>query len=198
MTRLKNQKSARASAPKNRYCAGAKLSEHKFLRLLHGYAHGVPLKQLEPTTHVSGKTIRGTYRAFRLQLPEAAQHHPDRFGGAGVILASESRDELIESVKRSPRFRRHRAHHAPRMKCLVEEHALATEKLIRLICALDLRAAELDEANLRALAEGVRTSRPRDSLQQLIKRIPGANLHRHPQHRLYHDYRRFLLKCPLG
>lgn len=183
--------------PKNRYCAGAKLSEHKFLRLLHGYAHGVPLKQLEPTTHVSGKTIRSRYRAFRLHLLEAAQQHPDRFGGAGAILESESRDELIESVKRSPRFRRHRAHHAPRMICPIEEHILATEKLIRIICALDLRATELDEAILRALAEGIRTSRAREPLQQLVTRIPKAKVHSHPELRLYEDFRRQLLKNPM-
>ena len=133
-----------------------------------------------------------------MHLPEAAVHHSNRFGGAGVILESRSREELIQAVKHSPRFRRHRAQHAPRMKCPVEEHALATEKLIRLICALDLRAAELDGANLRALAEGIQSSRPRDPLQQLASRIPKAKVHSHPGLRLYEDLRWHLLKNPLG
>jgi hypothetical protein len=195
---VKKQKRARKEALKNRYFAGAKLSEHKFLRLLRGYAEGLTIQELAKTTHVSGKTIRATYRALRERLAEAAYAHPERFGGAANLLLHESANHLIHAVQRSPAFRRYRRHHAPRLSCPVEEQALATEKLVRLVYTLDLRGLDVDETVIEALANGITQLRPRDPLQKLAEFIPAAKPHAHPTMRLYEDYRRYLLKNPLG
>lgn len=198
MPPIKKQKTERKHAPKNRYYAGAKLSEHKFLRLLHGFAEGVPLQELKPTTHVSGKTIRATYRALRRHLPNAAQAHPERFGGAAQILKHGEATHLIQSVRKSPKFRRYSKRHAPRLSCSLEEQALATEKLVRLVCALDLRNVDIDDAVIDGLAGGIAQLSPRAPLERLAEFIPGAKPHAHPTLRLYEDYRRYLLKNPLG
>ncbi len=200
----KKQKSAGASPRRNRYCAGAKLSEHKFLRLLHGYAHALPIQALEPTTHVSGKTIRATYRVLRQTLADAAIAHPAMFGEAGRILMHERVPALMHAVRHSRRFKRHRQHHAPRLSCPVEESHLVMEKIVRLLCALDLRDIPLDEdddavADLTAhLREAVPRLHPRAPKQDLAAFVPGAKPFAHAELRLYEDYRRYLLKNPLG
>jgi hypothetical protein len=183
---------------KNRYCAGAKLSEHKFLRILHGFAEGMTVQELERTTHVSGKTIRATYRALRQNLARAIIIEPDKFGGAANLLLHESANHLLLAVQRSPAFRRYRRRHAPRLSCPVEELALATEKLVRLIYTLDLRGLDIDETVIEALANGITQLRQRDPLQKMADFIPAAKPHAHTSLRLYEDYRRFLLKNPLG
>lgn len=204
MARAKNQKAARVRAPKNRYCAGAKLSEHKFLRVLHGYAHGLPLQAMESRTHVSGKTIRVTYANLRAHLPVAITAHPERFSGAGTLLAHHEAPALFHAARRSPMFRRHRRHHAPRMKCPDEELEHVHEAVVRLLCALDLRELGVDQDDDAArqivlkLAEALPRVHPREPLQKLAAFIPGAKAHAHPELRLYEDYRRYLLKKPLG
>lgn len=72
------------------------------------------------------------------------------------------------------------------------------EKLVRLICTLDLRNVEIDDAVMDGLAEGIVRLRPRDPPERLAEFIPGARTHAHPSLRLYEDYRRHLLKNPMG
>jgi hypothetical protein len=156
------------------------------------------IQEFEKTMHVSGKTIRDTYRALRERLAEAVFVEPEKFGGAANLLLHESADHLIHAVQRSPAFRRHRRHHAPRLSCPVEEQALATEKLVRLVYTLDLRGLDIDETAIEALANGITQLRQRDPLQKLAEFIPGAKPHAHASMRLYEDYRRYLLKNPLG
>jgi len=200
----KKQKSAGASPRRNRYYAGAKLSEHKFLRLLHGYAHGTPLQALEPTTHVSGKTIRATYANLRAHLPIAISAQPERFSGAGAVLSHHETPALFHAARRSPVFRRHRRHHAPRLKCPDEELEHIHEITVRLLCALDLRSVGLHEDESIAgeivlrLADAVPQLHPREPLHKLADFIPGAKPFAHAEQRLYEDYRRYLLKNPLG
>lgn len=75
---------------------------------------------------------------------------------------------------------------------------------VRLLCALDLRAFALqDDEDTREeiigrLADGVTRLRHRDPLQRLAEFIPNVRPHAHPGLRLYEDYRRYLLKNPLG
>ena len=199
---VKKQKSAGASPRRNRYYAGAKLSEHKFLRLLHGYAHGVPLQALEPTTHVSGKTIRLTYRTLRVRLPVASNNERQRFARAGDYLfgdgsiTAEAR-QAFTAVERTRRFSRYIQRHAPRLSSCEEEQAYLIEKLIRIFCALDLRGVEVDARLLAQIADAFTALHPRDPLQKLADLIPGARPHAHPELRLYEDYRRYLLKNPI-
>lgn len=203
MERAKNQKSERRTALCNRYSVGAKLSEHKFLRLLHGYAHGVPLQAMERRTHVSGRTIRTTYANLRAHLPVAITAHPERFSGAGIVLAHHETPALVHAARRSPVFRRHRRHHAPRLKCPDEELEHVHEAVVRLLCALDLRGVGLNEDEnatrdvVLRLADALPRLHPRDPPQNLAEIIPGARPCAHPEMRLYEDYRRYLLKNPL-
>lgn len=204
MGEQKEKSSARKRAAKNRYCAGAKLSEHKFLRILRGFAEGIPIQALEATTRVSGKTIRATYKALRANLVHAALEHPDRFGGAGHLLFHDHAHCLLYSMRHSPHFRRHRRHHAPRLSCAEEEQRFVTEAAVRLFCALDLREWPLhedEEAKVKVLirlTETLPRLRARDPLHRLAELIPQARPHAHPTLRLYEDYRRYLLKNPLA
>lgn len=197
-------KKARNSAPRNRYYVGAKLSEHKFLRLLRGFAEGKPINVLEPSTHVSDKTIRATYGALRAHLPIAISKHPESFSGAGLVLIHPEAPALFHAARHSPIFRRHRRHHAPRLKCPDEEMEHIHETAVRLLCALDLREVGLhkDEHAVRdillRLADTVPRLSPREPLQKLAAFIPGAKPFAHPELKFYEDYRRCLLKNPLG
>lgn len=197
MGTVKKQKRARTSALKNRYYAGAKLSEHKFLRILHGFAEGMTIQELEKTTHVSGKTIRTTYRALRTRLAEAVFEEPEKFGGAGLLLADDTGNQMLSAVAKSTVMRRNRKRHAPRMSCPIAEQALISETLVRLVCTVDLRHVEIEERVIEALALGITQLRPRHPLQRLAAFIPGARPHAHPSLQLYGDYRRYLLKNSL-
>jgi hypothetical protein len=197
------QKTGRRITPRNRYVAGAKLSEHKFLRILHGYAESTPIKALEPTTHVSGKTIRNTYRVLRTNLPTAAQCDRARFSHAGVYLfegegiTPEAR-RIIASIERTRRFSRYIKRHAPRLSSVEEERLFVLEKAVRIFCALDLRGLEVNERMMAQIAEAFTALKPGDPLQKLADFIPGARPHAHSELRLYEDYRCSLLKNPLG
>ena len=199
---VEKQKRGRRYAPRNRYVAGAKLSEHKFLRVLHGFAESTPIKVLEPTTHVSGKTIRTTYGTLRAHLPVATQRERTRFSHAGVYLfedesvAPEGR-RIIASIERTRRFSRYFKRQAPRVSA-DDEHLFLLEKAVRIFCALDLRGMEVDDRLLAQIAEAFTALRPSEPLQKLAEFIPGAKPHAHPELRLYEDYRRYLLKNPLG
>ncbi|WP_046478090.1 hypothetical protein [Candidatus Filomicrobium marinum] len=179
------------------------MSEHKFLRILQGYAEGTPIQALAPTTHVSGKTIRATYATLRAHLPVAISTQPERFSGAGLVLSHHETPALFHAARRSPVFRRHRRRHAPRLKCPDEELEHVYEITVRLLCALDLREVSFHEDGsavreiVLRLAEAVPRLHPRAPLQKLAALIPGAKPHAHPELRLYEDYRRYLLKNPL-
>lgn len=173
------------------------------MRLLHGFAESTPIKTLEPTTHVSGKTIRSTYGTLRAHLPIATQRERARFSHAGVYLfedegiAPEGR-RIIASIERTRRFSRYIKRHAPRLSSSEDEHLFLLEKAVRIFCALDLRGLEVDDRLLAQIAEAFTALRPGEPLQKLADFIPGAKPHAHPELRLYEDYRRYLLKNPLG
>lgn len=196
------QKIRRALAPRNRYVAGAKLSEHKFLRILHGYAEATPIKALEPTTHVSGKTIRSTYRVLRTNLPIATQRERARFASAGIYLFegesfTPQGRAILASIEKARRFGRYIKRHAPRLSSCEDEHPFVLEKAVRIFCALDLRGVDVDERLLAQIAEAFTALHPREPLQKLAEFIPGARPHAHPELRLYEDFRRYLIKNSL-
>lgn len=172
------------------------------MRVLHGFAESTPIKVLEPTTHVSGKTIRTTYGTLRAHLPIATQREHTRFSHAGVYLfedegvAPEGR-RIIASIERTRRFSRYIKRQAPRVSA-DDEHLFLLEKAVRIFCALDLRGMEVDERLLAQIAEAFTALRPSEPLQKLAEFIPGAKPHAHPELRLYEDYRRYLLKNPFG
>ncbi|MDH4980952.1 hypothetical protein [Hyphomicrobium sp. D-2] len=203
MRGLKKQKTRRASAPRNRYVARAKLSEHKFLRLLHGYAEGIPIQKLEPRTHVSGKTIRSTYRTLRAHLPLAAQRDHARFANAGAYLfqgesiAPEGR-KVIACIEKTRRFSHYIKRHAPRLSSCEEEHLLLLEKAVQIFCALDLRDVDVDARLLAQITEAFSALRPSEPLHKLADLVPGARPYGHPETRLYEDYRRYLMNNSLG
>lgn len=200
---VEKPKIRRSNAPRNRYYAGAKLSEHKFLRLLQGYAQSTPIKLLEPTTHVSGKTIRATYCTLRATLPIATKRERARFAHAGVYLfesegiTSDGR-RILASIERTRRFDRYIKRHAPRLSSCEDEHLFLLEKAIRIFCAMDLRGLAVDQQVLTQIAEAFSGLRPGEPLQTLASFIPGAKPYAHPELRLYEDYRRYLLNNPLG
>ena len=202
-TTIQKPKIGRRSPLLNRYYRGAKLSEHKFLRLLHGFAQSTPIKALEPTTHVTGRTIRTTYGTLRAHLPIATQRERARFSHAGLYLfeddgiAPEGR-RIIASIERTRRFSRYIKRHAPRLSSSQDEHLFLLEKAIRIFCALDLRGLEVNERMMAQIAEAFTALKPGDPLQKLADFIPGARPHAHSELRLYEDYRCSLLKNPLG
>lgn len=203
MGTVKKQKRARKKALKNRYCAGAKLSEHKFLRLLHGFAGAIPKNELERTTRVSGKTIRAIYKMLRANLLRAIQHHAEGFGGAGLLVFEDADDPhaaaLLSAISQSRFHRRHVRRHPPRLSCPMIAQELVLESAVRLLCALDLRNVRIQADELKAqLAEGIIALKPRDPIQRLAKFVPDARAHAHASMRFYEDYRRYLLKNPLG
>lgn len=69
---------------------------------------------------------------------------------------------------------------------------------MRIFCALDLRGVEVDARLLAHIADAFTALRPGEPLQKMAEFIPGARPHAHPELRLYEDYRRYLLKNPLG
>ena len=76
---------------------------------------------------------------------------------------------------------------------------MGQEFAVRVLCALDLRNVKAEtELVLQYLAVGIGALKARDPLQKLTEFIPGAKPHAHPELRLYEDYRRNLLKNPLG
>lgn len=199
MGTVKKQKRARKRALKNRYCAGAKLSEHKFLRILRGFAEGMTLSALEPMTHVSGKTIRATCRLLRERLADAILSEPERFGGAGHYLNLPDASALLNAIRTSAQFRRYRKRYAPRLNDAEEERLLVLEFAVRAFCALDLRGVTAEPATvLLTLAKSIRSLKSRDPLQKLADAVPRAKAHGYPAMRFYEDYRRYLLKSPLG
>lgn len=201
----KKQKRARKKAARNRYCAGAKLSEHKFLRLLRGFADNIPVQALAQTTHVSGKTIRATYARFRQVLPEATQSLPLAFGRAGLVLWCEGElapdgEMFLRALAQSRQYRRHKRRHAPRLRSPLEERLIVIEFAVRIFCALDLGRVDLpqcEDAVLAALTQGIAQLSPRDPLSKVCEYVPGVRAHHHPHDRLYEDVRRYLLKHPL-
>ena len=198
MGTVKKQKRARKTALKNRYCAGAKLSEHKFLRILRGFAEGMTLSALEPMTHVSGKTIRATYRLLRVRWAVTIIADGAAFGAAGNYLTQPEAGVLLNAIRTSTQFRRYRKRHAPRLQDAHEEPLLVLEFAVRVFCALDLRNAATEPTTvLSALAQGIGALRAREPLQNLAAFIPGARPHGHPAARLYEDFRRHLLRNPL-
>lgn len=161
------------------------------------------MKMLEPTTHTSGKTIRTTYGALRGGLARAAIARPEQFGQAGRILAHKDAPALFHAVRHCRRFKRHRQHHAPRLACPVQEDQFVADKIVRLLCALDLRDLPLhDDKSVGALIENLCDAiprlQPREPRQRLADFIRGAKPFAHDCQRLYEDYRRHLLKNPLG
>lgn len=204
MGTVKKQKRARKGALKNRYYAGAKLSEHKFLRILLGFSEGLSIATLERTTRVSGKTIRTTYRALRQRLPQAAEMEPDRFGGAGRLLSHNALSTLLHAVRRSRYYLHHRRRQAPRLTCPDEALEHVNEIAVRLMCALDLRETGLheDEKAVREiilrLADAAPRLNRRESLHKLAQFLPGAKPFAYHEFRFYEDYRQCLLKNPLG
>ncbi len=199
MGTVKKQKRARKEALKNRYYAGAKLSEHKFLRILLGYAEGVPIQELERTTHVSGKTIRTTYRQLRERLDGMVSDAPGMFGSAGHYLTAPKASVLLDAIAASAQFRRYRKRHAPRLKNADEETHLVLEFAVRAFCALDLRGVAAEPATvLLLLAKGTGALKARDAMQKLADLIPNAKPFAYPELRLYEDYRQSLIKNPLG
>lgn len=202
MRGIQKQKTGRKSTPRNRYYAGAKLSEHKFLRVLQGYADGATIRDLEPTTHVSGKTIRTTYRVLRTALPLAIQQEPACFAEVGTYLfengiITENGERVLAALRRSKRFRRYIQRHSPRLRNEKDEQLFLLEKTTRIFCALDLRDVEVDATRLYQLSEGILELRPADPLQRLADFIAQARPHAHPMLRLYEGYRRYLLAHPL-
>ncbi|MBU1210182.1 MAG: hypothetical protein KJ587_02795 [Alphaproteobacteria bacterium] len=198
----KNKKSVRKYARQNRYVIGAKISEHKFLRILQGYADGIPVQLLEPTTHVGGKTIRATYWTLRAHLPLAIGAQPEQFSGAGVYLFDNGTVTVVGRcilgrVQRTRRFAHYVRRHAPRLKSEQGEQLLLIEKTVRILCALDLRAVDIGEHTLMEIGEAFADLRVREPLQNLASKIPMARAHAHPGRLLYEDYRRYLLKHPL-
>ena len=184
---------------KNRYARGSKLSEHKFLRLLQGYAAGMPIGALAPTTHVSDKTIRATYAQFRTALPLVITLAPDRFGAAAPLLSHEQSRHWLRAIRQSRVYQRHRRDHAPRLSCPLAEELLTAETAVRMLCALDLRSTDLRPEELfECLTQALPQIRARDPLQKIAAFVPGARPHAHPAHRLFEDYRRTLLKHPLN
>ena len=197
MGTVKKQKRARASALKNRYCAGAKLSEHKFLRIMRGFAEGMTLSALEPMTHVSGKTIRATYRALRLRLAEALSDQPLIFGEAGEYLQHCHADAFLAAIKSSIVFGRFRKRHGPRIKDTGDEQLLVVEFAVRVFCALDLRSVTIGPTDvLAAVQTAIRTIKPRDELQKVAEFIPGARPYIHANSRIFQDLRKHLLQQP--
>jgi hypothetical protein len=57
---------------------------------------------------------------------------------------------------------------------------------------------DVDERLLAQIAEAFTALRPGEPLQKLAEYIPDAKAHAHPSLRHYEDYRRYLLKNPLG
>ncbi len=206
MRRVESKK-RKVCRPRNRYAARAKLSEHKFLRVLRGYAEGRTIAELEPRTHVSAKTIRTTYAALRERLPQAVRQQPDAFGQAGRLLIQgdalrQDGAAFLDALAESRLHRRHRLRHAPRLAGVAERQLLVFETAVRLLCALDLRGLTACESGretlLRELGGLVSSLNGKDWPVQICSALPGARRYQFPHGRLFDDYRRYLLRNPLG
>lgn len=133
---------------------------------------------------------------------EAIIAEPDRFGGAGHILALDDADSVLEAVRRSRLYRRHRKRHAPRMKGEEDERLLTIELLVRILCALDLQTLDLTDTRTAkvvraALSENVGKLRPSEPAHTLAAYVMRAKPHLNGSYRLYEDVRRVLMMHPL-
>lgn len=106
--------------------------------------------------------------------------------------------QIIASIERTRRFSRYIKRHAPRLSSSEDEHLFLLEKAVRIFCALDLRGVDVDARLLAQIAEAFPALHPRDPLQKLAEFIPGVKPYAHPELGLYEDYRRSLLRNPLG
>jgi len=121
------------------------------------------------------------------------------FGAAGIFLSLPEARALLDAIRASAKFRRYRKQHAPRLKDAHEVHVLVQEFAVRMFCALDLRNVTAEpESILQILIFCIRAMNSRDPLQKMAAFIPGSRSHAYPAERLYKDYRRLLLKLPLG
>lgn len=139
----------------------------------------------------------------RAPVPVAAQRERARFSRAGDYLFGETAitpegRRIIAGIGRTRRFNRYIKRHAPRLSSCEEERLFLLEKVVRIFCALDLGGMDVDARLLAQIAEAFSTLHPREPLQKLAQFIPCAKPHAHPEMRLYADYRRYLLKNPIG
>jgi hypothetical protein len=133
----------------------------------------------------------------------AAQRERFRFAGAGLHLfdsgsLSPQGRRILTDIERSRRFARFIKRHAPRLRSEEGLQLLRLEKAVRILCALDLSGIEADQLLLARIGEAFMHLRPGEPLQNLAAHIPKARPHHHPALRLYEDYRRYLLRNPLG
>lgn len=122
----------------------AKLSEYRFLKILHGFAMNQTAKELAPEIRISEKTIRAIYRQLRDRLPEAIMMNPQGFGGAGYHLLPDRRlgvkgKRFLATIARSGIYARHAERHAPRLSDMRGMGDLLFEVAVRMLCNTSLR-----------------------------------------------------------
>ncbi len=161
---------ARPQRRKNRYHRGAKLSEHRFLRVLRGFADDQTARETSDATGISEKTIQNLFDRVRERLMRAVLIHPVRFGGAGYFLFDDRKISrrgsiLFDVVSGSFLFKRTLMRHAPRVGATGAPKAafsfLLLETVVRIFCTLShpkdnegLYSDEIQEAyaNLQLVA----------------------------------------------
>ena len=136
-------------------------------------------------------------------MQEAVQNQPAAFAGVGDYLfdgdgISDNGKQLLGALKGSKRFRRYMQRHSPRLRSVEGEGLFLLEKTTRIFCALDLRGVEVDAARMEEISRGILRLQASDPLQRLAEFVADARPHAHPIRRLYENYRRYLLECPLG
>lgn len=192
---------------KNRYYVGSKISEHKFLRILRGFADDIPIEALEATTHLTGQTIRTSYRLLRAELVWHVKKYPDELGSVGKLVFDgldfrpQGREFLLD-LYRSPYFLQHRRRHGQRLHCELQKEHFLLEAAVRLFCTVDLRTLDLEDELtknlvLLQLSNALHSISTWREMKEIHTHIAGARSHYHPLDRFFEEYRRSLLKHPL-
>lgn len=137
-----NQEKARSrSRPKNRYVRNAKLSEYRFLRILHSFAYGLSPKDAAIETGISEKTVRATYASLRQKVMEAAKTAKPIFGLGSRYLyedgkLTEKGAIFLEAVSCSRVFESYIDDHAPRLRDEAERESYVFDLGMRILTGL--------------------------------------------------------------
>lgn len=213
----------KADRPHNRYMMNAKLSEHRFLRVLRTFIDWRTPSEAAKLTGISERTIRSLFNKFRQAIVDISLADHNKFGGLGLIIYQGSELSargklLLGGIQMEESYYDYLLNYGARPD---DNHAcmlLLWERAARLFCLkgspnmaalieeddtlpTDVRSERLEAWLVRngfpsqQVAEASPLSR---DIEQMEHILGLSKVHRRPDLVMFHDIRRSLLKRPLN
>ncbi|MBO6559445.1 MAG: hypothetical protein JJ959_02865 [Nisaea sp.] len=143
-----NKKAGLSTQPRNRYHRRAKLSEHRFLRVLRCFCDEKTVEDTAEETRITPRTIRDLYGRFREALLRAALEEPFAFGWTGYFLFEKQElsprgNAIMDAIAGSEMMRKALNHHGIRAGITGEKpdprfSYFLFEVAARVFCALSM------------------------------------------------------------